>query len=66
MKGSALVVRCLEHEGARSVCGVPGDADGRLAGRAGVRRTTLAPGATSPASGVADANLDHALLVAII
>jgi acetolactate synthase-1/2/3 large subunit len=41
------------------------DAYGRLTGRAGVCLATLGPGATNLATGVADANLDHAPVVAI-
>jgi acetolactate synthase-1/2/3 large subunit len=41
------------------------DAWGRLTGRAGVCLATLGPGATNLATGVADANLDRAPLVAI-
>jgi acetolactate synthase-1/2/3 large subunit len=41
------------------------DAYGRLTGRAGVCLSTLGPGATNLVTGVADANLDHAPLVAI-
>ena len=41
------------------------DVYGRLTGRAGVCLTTLGPGATNLVTGVADANLDHAPLVAI-
>ncbi|MHB8481937.1 MAG: acetolactate synthase large subunit [Nitrospiria bacterium] len=41
------------------------DVYGRLTGRAGVCLSTLGPGATNLASGIADANLDHAPLVAI-
>jgi acetolactate synthase-1/2/3 large subunit len=41
------------------------DVYGRLTGRAGVRLSTLGPGATNLMTGVADANLDHAPLVAI-
>ena len=41
------------------------DLYGRLTGRAGVCLSTLGPGATNLATGVADANLDHAPLVAI-
>jgi acetolactate synthase-1/2/3 large subunit len=41
------------------------DVYGRLTGRAGVCLATLGPGATNLATGVADANLDHAPLVAI-
>jgi len=95
MRGSDLIVRCLENEGVQYVFGLPGeeildildsladssvrfiptrheqgaafmaDAYGRLTGRAGVCLSTLGPGATNLATGVADANLDHAPLVAI-
>jgi acetolactate synthase I/II/III large subunit len=41
------------------------DVYGRLTGRAGVCLTTLGPGATNLVTGVADANMDHAPVVAI-
>ncbi len=41
------------------------DVYGRLTGRAGVCLGTLGPGATNLITGVADANMDHAPLVAI-
>ena len=41
------------------------DVYGRLTRRAGVCLATLGPGATNLVTGVADANLDHAPLVAI-
>jgi len=41
------------------------DVYGRLTGRAGVCLATLGPGATNLITGVADANMDHAPLVAI-
>src|SRR6184192_3071583 len=41
------------------------DAYGRLTGTAGVCLSTLGPGATNLATGIADANLDRAPLVAI-
>ncbi len=41
------------------------DVYGRLTGRAGVCLATLGPGATNLLTGVADANLDHAPLVAV-
>ena len=41
------------------------DVSGRLSGRAGVCLATLGPGATNLITGVADAYLDHAPLVAI-
>jgi len=42
------------------------DAYGRLTGKAGVCLSTLGPGATNLVTGVADANMDRAPLVAII
>ena len=42
------------------------DAYGRLTGKAGVCLATLGPGATNLVTGVADANMDRAPLVAII
>jgi acetolactate synthase-1/2/3 large subunit len=41
------------------------DVYGRLTGRAGVCLTTLGPGATNLVTGFADANMDHAPIVAI-
>ncbi len=41
------------------------DVHGRLTGRAGVCLATLGPGATNLITGVADANMDHAPLVAL-
>ena len=41
------------------------DVYGRLTGRVGVCLSTLGPGATNLVTGVADANMDHAPLVAI-
>ncbi|NOX10135.1 MAG: acetolactate synthase large subunit [Gammaproteobacteria bacterium] len=41
------------------------DVYGRLSGKAGVCLSTLGPGATNLVTGVADANLDHAPVVAI-
>lgn len=41
------------------------DGYGRVTGRAGVCASTLGPGAMNLTTGVADANLDHAPLVAI-
>ncbi|MDH4127821.1 MAG: acetolactate synthase large subunit [Spirochaetota bacterium] len=41
------------------------DVYGRLTGKAGVCLSTLGPGATNLITGVADANMDHAPLVAI-
>jgi acetolactate synthase-1/2/3 large subunit len=41
------------------------DIHGRLTGKAGVCMSTLGPGATNLVTGIADANMDHAPLVAI-
>jgi acetolactate synthase-1/2/3 large subunit len=41
------------------------DVQGRLTGKAGVCLATLGPGATNLVTGVADANMDHAPLVAV-
>ena len=41
------------------------DAYGRLTGKAGVCMATLGPGATNLATGIADATLDHAPMVAL-
>ena len=41
------------------------DVYGRLTGRAGVCLSTLGPGATNLITGVADANMDHAPVIAI-
>lgn len=41
------------------------DVYGRLSGKAGVCLSTLGPGATNLLTGIADANLDHAPLVAL-
>lgn len=41
------------------------DVYGRVTGKAGVCMSTLGPGATNLVTGVADANLDHAPLVAV-
>jgi acetolactate synthase I/II/III large subunit len=95
MKGSDLLLRCLENEGVQWIFGVPGeetldvlnslvdshirfiptrheqgaafmaDVHGRLTGKAGVCLSTLGPGATNLLTGVADAYLDRAPLVAI-
>jgi len=42
------------------------DAYGRLTGKAGVCMATLGPGATNLVTGLADANLDHSPVVAIV
>jgi acetolactate synthase-1/2/3 large subunit len=54
-------VLCRHEQGAAFMA----DVHGRLTGEAGVCLSTLGPGATNLVTGVADANLDHAPLVAI-
>jgi len=53
---------CTRHEQGAAFMA---DVYGRLTGRAGVCMATLGPGATNLITGVADANMDHAPLVAI-
>src|SRR3989304_2838062 len=95
MKAAELFDRCLEHEGAKYIFGLPGeenldvmdcllessirfittrheqaaafmaDVYGRLTCKAGVCLATLGPGATNLITGVADAHLDYAPMVAI-
>lgn len=60
--GSRMVFIPTRHEQGAAFMA---DAYGRLTGRAGVCLATLGPGATNLATGVADANLDRAPLVAI-
>lgn len=60
--GSAITFVPTRHEQGAAFMA---DAYGRLTGRAGVCLSTLGPGATNLATGVADANLDRAPLVAI-
>ncbi len=55
------LVTCRHEQGAAFMA----DVWGRLTGRAGVCLGTLGPGATNLATGVADANLDRAPVVAI-
>jgi len=54
-------VQTRHEQGAAFMC----DVQGRLSGRASVCLATLGPGATNLVTGVADANMDHAPLVAI-
>ncbi len=54
-------ITCRHEQGAAFMA----DVYGRLTGRAGVCLATLGPGATNLVTGVADANLDHAPVVAI-
>ena len=96
MKGSDLLVRCLENEEVEFVFQVPGEETlaitdslgqskkirlvtvrheqaaafmagvyGRLTGRPGICVATLGPGATNLATGIADANVDRAPLIAV-
>ncbi len=96
MKGSDLLVRCLENEETEFVFQVPGEETlaitdslgqspkiklitvrheqaaafmagvyGRLTGRPGICVATLGPGATNLATGIADANVDRAPLIAV-
>ncbi len=63
----ALLSSRIQFIGTRHEQGAAFMADvyGRLTGRAGVCMATLGPGATNLITGVADANMDHAPLVAI-
>ncbi len=58
---SIRFVTCRHEQGAAFMA----DVYGRLSGRAGVCLSTLGPGATNLITGVADANMDHAPVVAI-
>lgn len=60
-ESSIQFVPCRHEQGAAFIANVWG----RLTGRAGVCLSTLGPGATNLITGVADANLDKAPLVAI-
>src|SRR5213083_1948214 len=62
LRGSAVRFVLTRHEGAAAFMA---DIYGRLSGRAGVCLATLGPGATNLVTGVADAFLDRAPLVAI-
>ncbi len=66
------ILEALEHSKIRFIttrheqaAAFMADVYGRLTGRAGVCLATLGPGATNLVTGVADANMDHAPLVAI-
>lgn len=61
--GSKIKFILCRHEQAAAFMA---DAYGRLTGKAGVCLATLGPGATNLVTGVADANMDRAPLVAII
>ncbi len=62
LQGSSVRFVLTRHEGAAAFMA---DVYGRLSGRAGVCLATLGPGATNLVTGVADAFLDRAPLVAI-
>lgn len=62
LRDSAIRFILTRHEGAAAFMA---DVHGRLTGRAGVCLATLGPGATNLVTGVADAFLDRAPLVAI-
>jgi acetolactate synthase I/II/III large subunit len=61
LSSSIRFITCRHEQGAAFMA----DLYGRLTGRAGVCLATLGPGATNLITGVADANMDHAPLVAI-
>ena len=61
--GSSIEFVLCRHEQAAAFMA---DAYGRLTGKAGVCLSTLGPGATNLVTGVADANMDRAPVVAII
>src|SRR5207244_5106184 len=62
LRGSSVRFVLTRHEGAAAFMA---DVSGRLSGHAGVCLATLGPGATNLVTGVADAFLDRAPLVAI-
>lgn len=62
LKGSTIQFITVRHEQGAAFMA---DVYGRLTGKAGVCLSTLGPGATNLMTGVADANLDGAPLVAI-
>jgi acetolactate synthase-1/2/3 large subunit len=61
LTSSIKFVTCHHEQGAAFMA----DVYGRLTGRAGVCMSTLGPGATNLITGVADANMDRAPIVAI-
>jgi len=62
LKGSSIKFITVRHEQGAAFMA---DMQGRLTGKAGVCLATLGPGATNLVTGVADANMDGAPLVAI-
>ncbi|MDC3091226.1 acetolactate synthase large subunit [Rickettsiales bacterium] len=63
LKKSTIEFVLCRHEQAAAFMA---DAFGRLTGKAGVCLSTLGPGVTNLMTGLADANMDHAPVVAII
>src|SRR5438045_6768799 len=61
LSSSIKFVTCHHEQGAAFMA----DVYGRLTGKAGVCMSTLGPGATNLVTGVADANMDRAPIVAI-
>src|SRR5437667_10098523 len=62
LRGSSVQFILARHEGAAAFMA---DVYGRLSGRAGVCLATLGPGATNLVTGIADAFLDRAPMVAL-
>ena len=62
LSGSSIRTVVTRHEQGAAFMA---DVHGRLTGRAGVCLSTLGPGATNLLTGLADANIDHAPVVAI-
>jgi len=61
LDSSLTFIQTRHEQGAAFMC----DVQGRLTGKASVCLATLGPGATNLVTGVADANMDHAPLVAV-
>ncbi len=62
LRSSSILFVTVRHEQAAAFMA---DVYGRLTGRAGVCLSTLGPGATNLVTGIADANIDRAPLVAL-
>lgn len=61
LDSSLTFIQTRHEQGAAFMC----DVQGRLTGKASVCLATLGPGATNLVTGVADANMDHAPVVAV-
>lgn len=61
LDSSLTFIQTRHEQGAAFMC----DVQGRLSGKASVCLATLGPGATNLVTGVADANMDHAPIVAV-